>query len=53
MRRKYKSTASVQVTEIPPPAMDLPKIPHGGKIIDNYELATDVDDENVYEKVQP
>ena len=41
MRKKYKSATSVQVTGIPPPATDLPKIPRDGKIIDNYELAID------------
>ena len=53
MRKKYKSTASVQVTEIPPPAIDLHKRPSDGKIIDGYEMATVVDAENVYERVDP
>ena len=53
MRKKYKSAASVQVTVVPPPAMNLHKIPSDGKIIDGYEMATVVDAENVYERVDP
>ena len=50
MRKKYKSAvaASVQVTVVSPPAMNLHKIPSDGKIIDNFEIA---DDENMYKKV--
>ena len=48
----YKSVASVQDRN-PPPAMDLHKILSDSKIIDDYEMATDVDEENVDEKVHP
>ena len=61
MKKKYKSGTSARLARVPPPAMALPKIPPDAKLVDDYNMATDIEEyvsvvdtyevENVYEKV--